>query len=174
MESAFDTEETSFHPEFLTSFHYDEVFGTALNRFCTQAVAGIPLTVYGTGGQKRGFLNIRDTLQCVKIAVDNPPPGGEFRVFNQFTEVFSILDLAKKVKEAGEKLGIPVTINNLPNPRIEKEEHYYNPKNDALLKLGLKPNYLSNELVHSMIKKVSQAKELIDPLIIHPKIKWKQ
>ena len=169
-----ETNETETHPELLTSFHYDAVFGTALNRFCVQAVAGLPLTVYGKGGQKRGFLNIRDTIQCVNIAVDNPAEAGEFRVFNQFTEVFSILDLANTVKSAGEALGVPVKINNLPNPRVEKEEHYYNPRNDSLLKLGLKPNFLSNELINSMMLRIREGREHIDDLIIHPTIKWRQ
>src|SRR3989344_1214722 len=169
----FDTEETSFHPEFLTSFHYDEVFGTALNRFCTQAVAGIPLTVYGTGGQKRGFLNIRDTLQCIKLAVDNPVKAGEFRVFNQFTEVLSVAELAETVKKAAQTLGLPVTVKKIENPREEKEEHYYNPSNESLLKLGLKPTLLSHELIHSMMGKIKDAREHIEYDIIHPTIKWK-
>lgn len=168
-----ETEETKIHPELLTSFHYDDVFGTALNRFCVQAVAGVPLTVYGQGGQKRGFLNIRDTLQCVQIAVDNPAKAGEFRVFNQYTEVFSVKDLAEIVKASGEKLGIKVVIANIPNPRVEQEEHYYNPKNDSLLRLGLKPRRLSEELVDSMLRKIQGARQLIDPETIPPKIKWK-
>lgn len=169
-----ETEETKMHPDLLTSFHYDDVFGTALNRFCVQAVAGLPLTVYGQGGQKRGFLNIRDTLQCVQIAVDNPAKSGEFRVFNQFTEVFSVLDLAKTVQKAGEALGMKVSINNLPNPRVEAEQHYYNPKNDSLLKLGLKPRLLSNELINSMLVNIQKSKDSIEHHTILPKITWKQ
>ncbi len=169
-----ETEETKIHPELLTSFHYDDVFGTALNRFCVQAVAGIPLTVYGEGGQKRGFLNIRDTLQCVQIAVDNPAKAGEFRVFNQFTEVFSVLDLAKTVQRASEALGIKVAIDNIPNPRVEAEQHYYNPKNDALLKLGLRPRNLSNELINSMLVNIQKSKDQIEHHTILPKITWKQ
>ncbi len=169
-----DTDETIANPEFLTSFHYDQVFGTALNRFCVQAVAGIPLTVYGKGGQKRGFLNIRDTLKCVNIAVDNPPRPGEFRVFNQFTEVFSVLDLARIVKEASESLGLKVKIDHLSNPRVEKEEHYYNPSNESLLKLGLKPILLSQELVDSIVLKVKESSHLIDKEIVLPTVKWKQ
>lgn len=168
-----ETEETELHPELVTSFHYDQVFGTALNRFCVQAVAGVPLTVYGKGGQKRGFLNIRDTLQCVRLAVENPAKAGEFRVFNQFTEIFSVADLAGKIKEAAGKIGIPVAIANLPNPRVEKEEHHFNPRNDALLSLGLKPRFLSEELVHGMLGKIKSASEHIDPEIIPPTIHWK-
>ena len=169
-----ETDETEMHPEFLTSFHYDEVFGTALNRFVTQAVAGIPLTVYGKGGQTRGFLNIKDTLACVELAAQNPPKSGEFRVFNQFTEVFSVADIAKKVKEAGESLGLRVAINTYPNPRIEKEEHYYNPKNTSLMSLGLKPHLLTHGIISKMIARARDAKDHIDHTIIHPTIKWKQ
>jgi UDP-sulfoquinovose synthase len=169
-----ETDETEMHPELRTSFHYDEVFGTALNRFCVQAAAGIPLTVYGKGGQKRGFLNIRDTLQCVRLAAENPARSGEFRVFNQFTEVFSVLDLARSVRDAGEALGIDVQVNNVANPRVEHEEHYYNPRNDALLSLGLKPRYLSDELVRSMLRKARDSRDDIDSTVIHPKIMWRQ
>jgi UDP-sulfoquinovose synthase len=167
-----DTDETEMHPELRTSFHYDEVFGTALNRFCVQAAAGIPLTVYGKGGQTRGFLNIRDTLQCVRLAAENPPLAGEFRVFNQFTEVFSVQGLADSVRDAGKALGVPVEVRNIANPRIEHEEHYYNPRNDALLKLGLKPRFLSDELVQSMLKKAREASADIDPGVIQPRIRW--
>ncbi|MEK7560027.1 MAG: NAD-dependent epimerase/dehydratase family protein [Patescibacteria group bacterium] len=169
-----DTAETELHPELITSFHYDHVFGTALNRFATQVVAGIPLTVYGTGGQKRGFLNINDTLLCVELAAENPAKAGEFRVFNQFTETFSVMDLAERVKRAGESLGLSVQIKNHPNPRVEKEEHYYNPKNTSLLSLGLKPHYLSDEFVKKMIQKIMSHKEHIDHYVIHPTIQWKQ
>jgi UDP-sulfoquinovose synthase len=167
-----DTEETEMHPELRTSFHYDEVFGTALNRFCVQAAAGIPLTVYGKGGQKRGFLNIRDTLQCVKLAAENPPQAGDFRVFNQFTEVFSVKGLADTVRDAGQALGLHVEVHSIANPRIEHEDHYYNPRNDALLKLGLKPRYLSDELVQSMLKKARDSSGEIDPGVIQPRIRW--
>jgi UDP-sulfoquinovose synthase len=122
-----ETDETKLDARLATSFHYDEVFGTALNRFCVQAVVGIPLTVYGRGGQTRGFLNIRDTLRCVELAAVNPPQAGEYRVFNQFTETFDVLGLAAMVKREGDKLGIDVQIEHLKNPRVEAEQHYYNP-----------------------------------------------
>lgn len=167
-----DTDETKLHPEFLTSFHYDEVFGTVLNRFATQAVAGIPLTVYGKGGQKRGFLNIRDTIRCVEIAADNPAKKGEFRVFNQFTEQWSVGELARMVRDAGSSLGIKVRIAHLENPRIEAEEHYYNAKNTSLLSLGLKPRRLTPAFVARMMRRIAKWKEYIDPAIIQPTIKW--
>src|SRR5919107_133859 len=117
-----ETEETALDPRLATSFHYDEVFGTALNRFCVQAVIGHPLTVYGKGGQTRGYLNIRDTIQCVMLAAGNPADGGELRVYNQFTEQFSVLELAERVKAAGEHLGWEVSIVHAPNPRKEAED----------------------------------------------------
>jgi UDP-sulfoquinovose synthase len=120
------TEEAQIDERLQTRFDYDGVFGTVLNRFIVQAVAGLPLTVYGQGGQTRGFLDIRDTLACVELAILNPAEKGEYRVFNQFTEQFNVLELAQTVKRAGEELGMSVVIHNLPNPRVEKEAHYYN------------------------------------------------
>jgi len=130
---------------------YDGVFGTALNRFCIQAAIGHPLTVYGKGGQTRGFLDIRDTVRCLELAIANPAQSGEFRVFNQFTELFSVGDLALMVKKAGSALGLNVEINNLDNPRIELEEHYFKAKNTKLLDLGLQPHYLSDSLLDSLL-----------------------
>ena len=168
------TDETELHPELRTSFHYDAVFGTALNRFCAQAVAGVPLTVYGAGGQKRGFLNIRDTIQCVRLAAENPPQAGEYRVFNQFTEVFSVLQLAELVREAATHLGYDARIDHIENPRIEAEEHYYNPRNDALLELGLQPRLLSEELVETMLLKIAESAERIDRATILPRVRWRE
>src|SRR5271170_5078939 len=91
------TQETSLHESLINRLDYDEVFGTVLNRFCVQAVTGHPLTVYGSGGQTRGVLNILDTLACVALAVDHPAERGEFRVFNQFTESFSVAQMADMV-----------------------------------------------------------------------------
>jgi len=168
-----DTPQTTIDPSLATSFHYDAVFGTVLNRFVVQAVAGIPLTVYGKGGQTRGYLNINDTLQCVELAVNNPAKAGEFRVFNQFTETFSVNDLAVRVERVGRQFHLPVHIEHLPNPRIEAEEHYYNPRNSALMQLGLKPRLLSDEVVADMMAKVMRNKHLIDHTIVPPTITWK-
>ncbi|HTZ08219.1 MAG TPA: NAD-dependent epimerase/dehydratase family protein, partial [Acidimicrobiales bacterium] len=117
-----ETDETTMHPELATRFDYDAVFGTVLNRFCVQAVVGHPLTVYGKGGQTRGMLDIRDTLACVELALLHPAAEGEFRVFNQFTESFSVMQMAQMVAEAypGEAV-----IEHVTDPRVEKEEHYY-------------------------------------------------
>lgn len=169
-----ETDETTLHPEFITSFHYDDIFGTVLNRFCVQAVCGKPLTVYGKGGQTRGFLNIRDTIQCIDIATQNPADPGEFRVMNQFTETFSVLQLAEMVRDAGAAAGLDVEIAHLPNPRVEKEEHYYNAKNDKLKALGLQPRLLSDVLINDMISKLVSMKDQVDQDTFTPRVRWKQ
>jgi UDP-sulfoquinovose synthase len=169
-----DTDETVQHSDLRTSFHYDHVFGTVLNRFLVQACLGMPLTVYGKGGQTRGFLNIRDTLQCVELAVNNPAAKGEFRVFNQFTEQFSVQHLADKVKAAGERAGMQVKIAHVQNPRVELEEHYYNAKHTKLIDLGLKPHLLSDAAIDVMLAAVKAKAADVDPDIIQPTIKWNQ
>jgi UDP-sulfoquinovose synthase len=156
-----------------TRFDYDEIFGTALNRFCVQAVIGHPLTVYGKGGQTRGFLNIRDTLQCVELAVTNPAQGGEFRVFNQFTEQFTVLELAELAQRAGAELGHHVEIEHFDNPRVEQEEHYYNAANTKLRELGLKPHYLGEELVRSMLATIDRHRDRVISRAIAPKTQWR-
>jgi UDP-sulfoquinovose synthase len=167
-----ETDETPLDPRLATSFHYDEVFGTAINRFCVQAAVGIPMTVYGKGSQCRGFLNIRDTLRCVELAIQNPAQPGEYRVFNQFTETFNILQLAELVVEQARKLRITAGISHLENPRTELEEHHYNPAHSKLLSLGLEPHFLSDELVGSMIGSILSHKNRIKREIILPKVKW--
>jgi UDP-sulfoquinovose synthase len=158
-----------------TSFHYDAVFGTVLNRFIAQAVHGVPLTVYGKGGQTRGFLNIRDTLRCVELAVLNPADAGEFRVFNQFTEQFSVLELAERVEAAATARGHnSVRIDHIDNPRIEMEEHYFNAKHSALEALGLEPHLLSDRVIDHMIEVAELHGDRIDADVIAPDIKWKQ
>lgn len=156
----------------LPHFAYDEIFGTVLNRFIVQAVAGVPLTVYGKGGQTRGYLNLRDTLQCVSLAVANPPSKGEMRIYNQFVETFSVNDLAARVQEAGRTIGIDVRIQHLPNPRIEREEHYYNPKHEALQSLGLRPNPLTVEELTGMIEIVRRFQNRIQVETIVRNVRW--
>jgi UDP-sulfoquinovose synthase len=167
-----ETEQTPLDSRLATSFHYDGVFGTALNRFCVQAVCGVPLTVYGRGHQKRAFLNICDTLRCVELSILNPPKSGEYRVFNQFTETFSVTQLAEVVKREGEKLGLKVSISSLENPRIEAEEHYFNPKHKKLVDLGLVPHLLSDVLVDTMLKRIQENASRIKRDIILPHVRW--
>jgi UDP-sulfoquinovose synthase len=167
-----ETDESARDPRLATSFHYDEVFGTALNRFCVQAAIGHPLTVYGQGGQTRGYLNIRDTVACVALATENPADPGQLRVFNQFTEQFSVLELANRVKEAGEHLGWHVAIEHTANPRIEMEQHYYNARNTGLLGLGLRPRMLDEELIDTMLIRIKDHDFRIDPATLVQNIKW--
>jgi UDP-sulfoquinovose synthase len=167
------TDETLLDDRLLTRFDYDEQFGTALNRFCLQAVVGRPLTVYGSGGQTRGFLNIRDTLACVELAVLNPADRGEMRVYNQFTESFSIRDLAVAVQHAGKELGLDVEIGEVENPRSEAQEHYYNPAHTKLLDLGLKPTLLSEDLVTDTLTTLLKYKDRTVFEAIAPRTTWR-
>ncbi|MBD2562597.1 NAD-dependent epimerase/dehydratase family protein [Nostoc sp. UIC 10607] len=166
------TEETGMDELLINRLDYDGVFGTALNRFCIQAAIGHPLTVYGKGGQTRGFLDIRDTVRCVELAIANPAEAGEFRVFNQFTEQFSVGDLALMVKKAGNTMGLNVEINHLDNPRVEKEEHYFNAKNTKLLDLGLEPHLLSDSLLDSLLNFAIKYQKRVDHKQILPKVSW--
>jgi len=154
-------------------FDYEDVFGTVLNRFCIQAAIGHPLTVYGKGGQTRGFLDIRDTVRCVELAILNPPEDGEYRVFNQFTEEFSVADLADKVVEAGAAFDLEVEIENVPNPRVELEEHYFNAKHTRLLDLGLQPHALSGSLLDSLLNIALEHRDRIDERLIRPRVSWR-
>ncbi|HEX2266714.1 MAG TPA: NAD-dependent epimerase/dehydratase family protein [Actinomycetota bacterium] len=168
-----ETDETRLDPRLATRFDYDEIFGTALNRFCLQAVIGHPLTVYGRGGQTRGYLNIVDTLQCVELATMNPADRGQYRVFNQFTEQFSVNDLAERVQAAGREYGLDVRVDHVENPRVEMEEHYYNAKHTALMDLGLKPHYLSETLIESMFAAIEANKDRVISKAIMPRTTWR-
>ncbi len=166
------TDQTDLDEALCTRFDYDEVFGTVLNRFCVQAAIGYPLTVYGKGGQTRGFLNIIDTIACVGLALENEPQGGEYRVFNQFTEQFSVNDLAQRVMKVGDDLGLRVEIGGLADPRIEAEEHYYNATHTRLLDLGLEPHLLTDEVIAHLIQTVERYKDRIIAENILPKTLW--
>jgi UDP-sulfoquinovose synthase len=168
------TDEVALHPGLINRFDYDEVFGTVLNRFCVQAAIGHPLTVYGRGGQTRGFLDIRDTIRCVELACLHPAAPGECRVFNQFTEQFSVLELATLVKLAAKKLGLTVEIDHLPDPRVESEEHYYNAKHSKLLDLGLEPHLLSDSLLDSLMNIAFEYRDRIDAATLLPKVNWRK
>jgi UDP-sulfoquinovose synthase len=169
------TSETKIDPRLATRFDYDECFGTALNRFCVQAVIGHPLSIYGAGGQTRGYLNIRDTLRCVELAALNPPAEGEYRVFNQFTEQFSIRELAEMVRDAAGAFGIEaVEIESCENPRTEKEEHYYNARHTKLLDLGLEPHLLSAEVIAENLEVIERHRERVIAEAIPPRTRWRQ
>lgn len=164
------TPETALHADLETRFDYDGVFGTVLNRFAVQAAVGYPLTVYGKGGQTRGMLDIRDTLACIELACLNPAEAGEFRVFNQFTEQFSVIQLAEWVKRVSP---LPVTIESLPDPRVEQEEHYYNAIATKLPDLGLQPHLLSDEHVSSLVELAIKHKSRVNPEAIRPTVNWR-
>ncbi len=166
------TEESGTDDRLVSIFNYDDIFGTVLNRFLVQAVGGFPLTVYGKGGQTRGYLNIKDTLACVELALLHPAAPGEYRVFNQFVETFSVNELAQKVQEAGRILGLKVEIQKIPNPRLEAEEHYYNPAHTGLLSLGLQPQYLDSPTLQEMLLLVQRHRERIDADLVLPRVKW--
>ncbi len=167
-----NTNETIIDKKFSTSFHYDDIFGTVINRFVAQTVVGENLTIYGNGDQIRTFLNINDTLKCIELSVKNPPKRGEYRVFNQFTEKFSIKQIAQRVINVANKKGYKTKINKLKNPRIEDSKHYYNPINRSLLKLGLKPQLLSKSFLNEFIDYVAKYKSNIDKSLFKPRIKW--
>ena len=167
------TDEVAQDEALINRFDYDEVFGTVLNRFCAQAAVGHPLTVYGKGGQTRGYLDIRDTVRCIELACTQPARPGECRVFNQFTEQFSVLELAHLVQSAGRKLGLQVEIDHLPDPRVEAEEHYYNAKHSKLVELGLMPHPLSESLLDSLLNIALRYSDRIDETLFLPKINWR-
>lgn len=168
-----ETDESMQDNRLLPNFHYDDIFGTAVNRFLVQAVAGVPLTVYGKGGQVRGYLHLRDTLQCVELAMNNPADKGELRILNQFTETFSVNKLADIVQRVGNQLSLDVEVKSIPNPRKEPEDHYYNPSHSGLMELGLQPHYMTDDVVARMLEKVIEYKDHIDTRKIMPRVKWK-
>ena len=168
------TDEVSLHEALINRFDYDEVFGTVLNRFCIEAAAGHPLTVYGKGGQTRGYIDIRDTVRCVELACLTPAQPGEFRVFNQFTEQFSVLQLAELVRAAARHMGMDARIEHLPDPRVEKDEHYYNARHSKLLDLGLEPHLLSESLLDSLMNIAVRYRDRIDPTLFLPRVNWRR
>ncbi|MGB7281689.1 MAG: NAD-dependent epimerase/dehydratase family protein [Candidatus Acidiferrum sp.] len=168
------TDETAMDEALINRFDYDDVFGTVLNRFCIQAAIGQPLTVYGKGGQTRGFLDIRDTVRCIEIACENPANRGECRVYNQFTEQFSVRDLAKMTVTAGKKMGLNVEVDHLQDPRVEAEEHYYNAKHSKLIDLGLKPYLLSDSLLDSLMNIAIKYRDRADASLMLPQVNWRE
>ncbi|MGI8911345.1 MAG: NAD-dependent epimerase/dehydratase family protein [Rubrobacteraceae bacterium] len=167
------TDQTERDPRLVNRFDYEEVFGTVLNRFCAQAAIGHPLTVYGNGSQTRGYLDIRDTVRCVQLAVENPAERGEMRVFNQFTEEFSVKELARMVVESSSKLGVEARMEEIENPRVEKYDHYYNATHTGLLDLGLDPHYLGDSLLDSLLNIALEYRGRVDAEVVMPSVSWK-
>lgn len=168
-----NTEETEMDPVLVNRLDYDAVFGTALNRFIIQTAIGEPMTVYGKGGQTRGFLNIKDTVRCIELAANNPANRGEFRVYNQFTEQFGVLQLAEMVRQAAHDLNIEAAVDHIQNPRVELEEHYYNAKHTALVDLGLVPHLLTDEVIKDILKLAIQHKDRVKKEHILPTVSWR-
>jgi len=166
------TSESELDPRLLPNFHYDDIFGTVVNRFLVQAAAGIPLTVYGQGGQTRGYLNLIDTLQCVELAANHPAERGDLRILNQVTETFTVRELAEQLQRVGNRLGLTVTVEHLANPRKEAEQHYYNPAYTGLLDLGLQPNYLTDDVLEGMLRLVLAHRDNIHLDRIQPRVRW--
>ena len=167
-----ETEDSVVDDRLRTIFNYDEIFGTIVNRFIVQAIVDYPLTVYGKGGQTRGYLNINDTLQCVHISEETPAQKGELRIYNQIMETFSVNQLAEMTQSVGKKLGYDVLIKNIKNPRREAEEHYYNPTYQGLLELGVQPHYLTDEVLTEMFRVVERYKINIRKDVIFRGIQW--
>ena len=168
-----ETAETIQDPRLATRFDYDQIYGTALNRFCVQAAVDSPLTIYGEGHQTRGYINLKDTIRCIELAIMSPPGEGEYRVFNQFTEQFSLLDLAERVAEQSRHLGAEVRVEHLANPRVETEQHYYNATHTRLMELGLEPHLLDEATLESLIKLAIKQRERINKALILPTVNWR-
>jgi UDP-sulfoquinovose synthase len=168
-----ETEQTALDDRLATRFDYDGIWGTVLNRYCVQAMVGHPLTVYGKGGQTRGYIDIRDTMGCIGLVIDNPPKQGQFRVFNQFTEQFTVAQLAELVQAVARRKGCEVEIESIPDPRVEAEAHYYNAKHSGLLELGLKPHFLSDVLLESLLDRVYEGRSRVKLGNIDPLVNWR-
>ncbi|MEL6152149.1 MAG: NAD-dependent epimerase/dehydratase family protein [Chloroflexota bacterium] len=168
------TADTDLHPDLATRYDYDQIYGTALNRFCVQAAAEFPLTVYGGGKQTRGYLNIKDTVRCIELAITNPPEPGEYRVFNQITEWYSVGELAERVQRIAAEMGLTVTINHMENPRVELEEHYYNVRHTKLLDLGLEPHILDDDVIERLIRVALENRDRIVTSQILPTVSWRE
>ena len=168
------TAETDLSEVLINRLDYDEIFGTALNRFCVQAACGEPITVYGAGGQTRGFLDIRDTVRCVELAVAHPAAPGEYRVFNQFTEQFSVSQLARMAADAAVGVGLHPRIETLPDPRVEAESHYYSARNSKLEALGLQPHRLDEGLLGSILGVALAYRDRIDTSVLKPRVDWRR
>ncbi|MBV9310508.1 MAG: NAD-dependent epimerase/dehydratase family protein [Solirubrobacterales bacterium] len=173
-----DTEQTKLDPRLATRFDYDGVFGTVLNRMVIQAVLGHPLTVYGNGSQTRGLINIVDTVECIRLASENPADRGEFRVFNQMTESLSINEIAQTISREYPNWpganGGEATIEHVDNPRVEKYDHYYKVVHSALEDLGLEPTLLSTTLIDHLFDVVDRCKDRVDLAAIMPTVRWSE
>jgi UDP-sulfoquinovose synthase len=159
----------------LTRFDFDETWGTALNRFIAQAVVGLPITPYGKGDQKRGFLALEDSMQSLTIAVENPPSAGEYRVFNQFDASYSINELADITHKVATELGLNPTIEHPADPRVELEQHYYNPLHDNLIALGYKRTRQLEDVMREIFADLLRYRRRLEArkYVIQPTVQWR-
>ncbi len=167
-------DEMGSDPRLRSRLDFDQCFGTAINRFCCQAVIRHPLTLYGQGYQKRGFLPMRDSMECLALAVENPPSAGEYRVFNQFEECYTIEELAYIVQRVAADNGIDVTIHHYDNPRAEKDQHYYNPDRQRLIDLGYKPTHdVATEVQVMLVDLLPHRDRILQKKdVLIPDIRW--
>jgi UDP-sulfoquinovose synthase len=162
------TEECDSDPRLINRFDYDGEYGTVLNRFLMQASIGHPLTVHGSGGQKRAFIHIRDTVRCIALAIDSPPVSGDrVRIFNQMTEVRQVRALAELVAEM---TGTEIAF--LENPRNEAEANELEVENTGLLGLGLQPTRLRDELMREVMEVARRYVDRCDRGKIEARSKW--
>jgi nucleoside-diphosphate-sugar epimerase len=129
-----ETPEAKAH-ELPTRFDFDYYFGTVVNRFCAQAVAGYPLTVYGKGEQRKPMVSLEDAVESLVRLVENTHSGDEIDIYNQVTRPVAIVELAETIAEVGEEFGLDAEVEHYENPREEDEEHKMKMENDAFLDL---------------------------------------
>ncbi|HZY71092.1 MAG TPA: UDP-sulfoquinovose synthase [Thermoplasmata archaeon] len=159
----------------LTRFDFDETWGTALNRFVVEALLGLPITPYGGGGQTRGFIALEDSMQSLRLAVENPPKAGEYRVFNQFDQAYSVNELAETTRAIAEELGLHPTIEHVPDPRVEAEEHYYRPLHDHLVALGYQRSRTLETVVREIFHDLKRYKRRLAAKrhVVMPAVDWR-
>ncbi|MGO2110377.1 MAG: NAD-dependent epimerase/dehydratase family protein [Pseudoclavibacter sp.] len=163
------TDETELDPRLVNRFDYDGDYGTVLNRFLVEAAVGHPLTVHGTGGQTRAFIHIQNTVECLRLAVENPPEAGErVRIFNQMTETHRVRDLAKLVASM-----TGAEIDFVDNPRNEDAENDLFVANDHLLQLGLTPKTLEAGLLREVASIAEQYHDRVDFTKIPARSQWR-
>lgn len=161
-------------PRLRSRLDFDQCFGTAINRFCCQAVIGHPITVFGEGGQTRGFLPLRDSMQCLALTIENPPQKGEYRVFNQFEETYTLAELAERVRVIGAEFALEVEVRHFDNPRQEKGRHYFNPDRNHLIDIGYQPTHDMDAELRIILRDLITHRDRIleKQAVLVPDIRW--
>jgi UDP-sulfoquinovose synthase len=158
-----------------TRFDFDDVWGTALNRFVVQAILGLPITPYGRGGQTRGYIALEDSMQSLRLSVENPVAPGEYRVLNQFDEAYSVNQLAEMTKEVAEEFGLHASIDHVPNPRVEAEDHYYHPIHDKLVEMGYRRSRELREVLRELFRELRRHRRRLEAKrgAVLPAVQWR-